>query len=215
MLSPLSRQPLGILNPIAMAGHGHGTLDDQRYELSTAISNSSHIDELVQAKAEIELLKRAVSVCAGIYASMQLNLGFKDPFNVVEMAIEVQTERMRVTEMMNARDAAVQRLSDAYESLRQKTATIEHMTKERDCQLPLKTTYGSDHLEIERLRAEIASLEVVIKDLRDEIKALKDTAPITVKPPDPPPQYNESYLKVSYFIFHTLQLNLFRTISNN
>jgi hypothetical protein len=52
------------MTTISMAGHGLGTLDDQRYELLMAIPNhaSPRMDDLVQARREIELLKRSVRV---------------------------------------------------------------------------------------------------------------------------------------------------------
>jgi DNA repair exonuclease SbcCD ATPase subunit len=127
------------------------------------------------------------------------------------MAIEVQVERMRVSEMMSARDAAVQRLSNAYESLRQKTAIIERLKQEKQeptCNSPFPSNMnlGLEQLEIARLREEIASLEVIIKDLRHEIRTLKDSTPGYIKSSDPPPQYDEAYLKVSFYICITLHL---------
>jgi predicted nucleic acid-binding Zn-ribbon protein len=122
------------------------------------------------------------------------------------MAIEVQVERMRVSEMMSARDAAVQRLSNAYESLRQKTAIIERLKQESICNSPFPSNVP-DQLEMAQLREEITSLEVVIKDLRHEIQALKDCAPGHTKSLDPPPQYDETYLRVSFYIFKTIYSN--------
>jgi hypothetical protein len=52
------------MTSMGMAGHVHGSLDDKRYELLMAIPNhnSPQIDDLQQARREIELLKRAVRV---------------------------------------------------------------------------------------------------------------------------------------------------------
>ena len=125
------------------------------------------------------------------------------------MAIEVQVERMRVSEMMSARDAAIQRLSNAYESIRQKTATIERLQQEaiRNSSFPSTPVSVPEQLEITRLREEITNLEAVIKDLRHEIKVLKDHAPGHTKSLDPPPQYDETYLKVMFYIFKTVHSN--------
>ena len=125
------------------------------------------------------------------------------------MAIEVQVERMRVSEMMSARDAAIQRLSNAYESIRQKTAIIERLQQEaiRNSSLPSTPVSVPEQLEIPRLREEITNLEAVIKDLRHEIKVLKDHAPGHTKSFDPPPQYDETYLKVMFYIFKTVHSN--------
>lgn len=123
---------------------------------------------------------------------------------MVDMAIEVQVERMRVSEMMSARDAAVQRLSDAYESLHQKTAIIESLKQEPNSPIPSTSGPGTDQLEIARLRGEISSLEAVVKSLRQEIKSLKEHASSHIKSIDLPPQYDETYLKVSFHIFKTL-----------
>jgi hypothetical protein len=62
-----------------MAGRGLGLPDDQRYELLMTIPNPSpHVDELVQAKREIELLKGAVRVYASrIYAFRMLKQGLR------------------------------------------------------------------------------------------------------------------------------------------
>jgi hypothetical protein len=46
------------------------------------------------------------------------------------MALEIQNERKKVQDAMNARDAAVTRLADAYVSLGQKTAMIEKLQNE-------------------------------------------------------------------------------------
>jgi hypothetical protein len=120
------------------------------------------------------------------------------------MAIEAQVQRMRASELMDARDAAVHRLSTAYESLRQKTVIIERL-QEQTCKSPPPSTIStSDLLETAKLKEEIASLEGIIKDLRDEMKALKGIVPGTIKSLDPPPQYDENYLKVSSFTQQTL-----------
>jgi hypothetical protein len=119
------------------------------------------------------------------------------------MAIEVEVQRKRVSELMDARDATVHRLSDAYESLRQKMAIIESLEQEPKCSSPppRQEISGFELSEIEKLKEEIESLQGIIKDLRDEIMVMKANVPGAIKPPDPPPQYDENYLKVSDSIF--------------
>lgn len=46
-----------------------------------------------------------------------------------EMALQIEVEKQRAAEALNARDAVVQRLSDAYISIRQKTSIIEELRK--------------------------------------------------------------------------------------
>jgi hypothetical protein len=122
------------------------------------------------------------------------------------MIIEIQTERRRVTEAVNARDAVVQRLADAYESLHQKTVIIEHLQQQAqpeprgDSPFPFKTHVGGEKVEMLRMRDEKLRSENTIKDLRDEIKFLKETSPGLLKSPDPPPSYEEGALKVCHII---------------
>lgn len=65
------------MTTIAIAGHDHGTLDVLRYDLLMAIPDhaSPQMDDLLQARREIELLKRAVRADFGIYAFTLLNRG--------------------------------------------------------------------------------------------------------------------------------------------
>ncbi|KAG6915825.1 hypothetical protein DXG01_009658 [Tephrocybe rancida] len=117
--------------------------------------------ELAQAKKEIGILKAA------------------DPFNVVEMAIEVAVERARTSEALKARDATVQRLVEAHESIRQKSAALELL------QQNLKSRANSpfsdsaptiERIEMARMRDEIVRLERTIVELRIEIRTLKERA---------------------------------------
>lgn len=70
----LSKTVLHI-TAMAMACRDQGTLDDRRYKLLMAIPNPSvsEMDDLLQARREIELLKRAVRVINQIYASNLLD----------------------------------------------------------------------------------------------------------------------------------------------
>ncbi|KAJ7310589.1 hypothetical protein DFH08DRAFT_792024 [Mycena albidolilacea] len=90
--------------------------------------------------------------------------------SVVEMALEVEVERARAIEALSARDAAIQRLSEACVSVRQKTTIIERLQK------------GQAQPE------QVAALELTVKTLREEIVSL--TTPLK-SAADPPPSYIE------------------------
>ncbi|KAJ7819056.1 hypothetical protein B0H14DRAFT_3876804 [Mycena olivaceomarginata] len=94
-----------------------------------------------------------------------------DPMSVVEMALEVEVERARAIEALSARDAAIQRLSEACVSVRQKTTIIERLQK------------GQAQPE------QVAALELTVKTLREEIVSL--TTPLK-SAADPPPSYIEN-----------------------
>ncbi|KAF7359056.1 hypothetical protein MSAN_01246500 [Mycena sanguinolenta] len=93
-----------------------------------------------------------------------------DPMSVVEMALEIEVERARAIEALSARDAAIQRLSQAYVSLRQKTAIIERLQKAQP--------------QSEQVAAPDS------KTLREEFTSNRSTPP--VKSADPPPSYEEN-----------------------
>lgn len=119
------------------------------------------------------------------------------------MAIEIQIERMRVSEAISARDSTMQRLSEAYVSLRQKAALIETLKQELEASnngpLPRSPTGNlAERLENEKLNAHILSLETTIAELRSEIQSLKDQAAANSRNQivDPPPQYDAGVLKV-------------------
>lgn len=124
------------------------------------------------------------------------------------MVIEAQVEKMRVSEITAARDAAVQRLSKAYESIRQKSVIIERLQQESTTKFtfPSQAASESDVFQISKLKDEITRLEAVIKELRDQLKGSKDIVPANAKSPDPPPQYDEANLKVSFHSFKILHL---------
>lgn len=113
-------------------------------------------------------------------------------------------ERIRTAEAMSARDAVLQRLTDAYESLHQKTAMIEFLRQESSDgpTSHLANTFNPfpapEMFETARLRDETAKLEETIKDLRDEIRFLKESAANVMKSPDPPPCYEEGASKVLF-----------------
>lgn len=94
-----------------------------------------------------------------------------NPLRIAEMAIEIQLEKLRVVEAMNARDLLVQKLSDAYTSIREKTELIDRL------QQTLNTTTNTDHTTHsanpqnwtqvpEILPNQVADLEALIQDLQ-------------------------------------------------
>ncbi|KAG6849914.1 hypothetical protein H0H93_003782 [Arthromyces matolae] len=92
-----------------------------------------------------------------------------------DMAIEVAIERTRTSEALKARDAAVDRLVEAHESIRQKTATIELL--QQNIKTRTSSSFASDPLpplDAARMKDEIASLERTIVELRIEIRTLKE-----------------------------------------
>ncbi|CAK5268255.1 unnamed protein product [Mycena citricolor] len=81
-----------------------------------------------------------------------------DPFSVLEMVLEVEVERKRATEALSARDAAIQRLSEAYVSLRQKMCIIDRL-QQQSCQGKAAPN------------EQVLALESTIKSLREELAA--------------------------------------------
>ncbi|KDR82042.1 hypothetical protein GALMADRAFT_49446, partial [Galerina marginata CBS 339.88] len=123
----------------------------------------------------------------------------QNPFRMAELAIEIQIERLRVVEISNARDAAVQRLYDAYVSIRQKNELIERLqneTKDGNAlgydQAPL--TRASENAEIGALKAHIVTLERTVEELRLVVKQQQHAIPSKLS--DPPPRYEESRQKL-------------------
>lgn len=133
------------------------------------------------------------------------------------MAVEIQLEKLRVHDAMSARDAVVHRhvphflednsdllsrLCDAYDIVRQKSATIARLELEKEdlrvklANIEAATAAIHDKTEDENnrsdLTAEVQSLQDVIKKLQEEIKLLTDKAS-----PDPPPQYEMGLTEVS------------------
>ena len=120
---------------------------------------------------------------------------------MAEMALEIQIERLRVNEITKARDAALQRLSDAYVSVRQKTQVIEQLQQEREAKgmapFPIHPSPLEERTEIDCLKAHIVDLESTIEDLRFTVRRLQRQLSIGGQPLDPPPRYQENALKVS------------------
>ncbi|KAG5642805.1 hypothetical protein DXG03_002089 [Asterophora parasitica] len=121
--------------------------------------------ELAQTKKELEILKST------------------DPFKVVEMAIEVGIERTRTQEALKARDEVVQRLVDAHESLRQKSAALEALQQRVGTPSLADSAPNIERIEMARMKDEIAGLERTIVELRIEIRTLKENTTIAFHTP--------------------------------
>ncbi|KJA19103.1 hypothetical protein HYPSUDRAFT_168524 [Hypholoma sublateritium FD-334 SS-4] len=146
----------------------HAILDEKRYSFMAPSDDEAHIDELAQLKIQLEALKSG------------------NPFLVAEMALDLQIERLRVVEVMKARDNVLNRLADAYVVIRQKNEIIERMQEEREnkgaAPFPTHVIQVRDTAEIDKLKAHIATLEATIGSL-------------SAKSTDPPPCYEENILK--------------------
>ncbi|KAF7972252.1 hypothetical protein HWV62_18564 [Athelia sp. TMB] len=140
--------------------------------------------DLKQARREIELLKTM------------------DPFRAAEMSLEIQMERMRVTEAISARDNVVKRLVDAHVSIRQKVAVIDRLEAEQiELRRKLFDLKGLRDEAVEEAdtssNPEIERLQRVIDGLRDEVKSLKEFRLEHRKNiGDPPPGYEVNSAKV-------------------
>ncbi|KAG6811809.1 hypothetical protein H0H92_005732 [Tricholoma furcatifolium] len=129
-------------------------------------ANENNIEEaLAQAKKEVELLKAT------------------NPLNVVELALEAAIERTRTLEALKARDATVQRLVEAQESIRQKSAAIDLL--QQNIRSRANSPFATDAtLVIDRaaVKEEMARLERTIVEQRIEIRTLKDAATKSSEP---------------------------------
>jgi hypothetical protein len=108
------------------------------------------------------------------------------------MALEIQVHKARVAEVLNARDAAVQRLADAYISIRQKTTTIERLQREKDDLLnqPQNSALVNEEFK-KRTQSEIARLEGIIQGLQ-ELRTSKNPDFHVKNSNEPPPKYEET-----------------------
>jgi hypothetical protein len=124
------------------------------------------------------------------------------PFRVVEMALEIQVEKMRVVEATKARDAAVYRLLEAYTSVRRHSEVIEQLQKERE-ERGLEKLGHSLSPPAEYHDKRIVELEEMIADLRDINLCLKEYGSCERKMLcDPPPHYEGKILRVRSFPFN-------------
>jgi hypothetical protein len=116
------------------------------------------------------------------------------------MAIEIQLEKFRVAEAMSARDVLVQKLSDAYTSIREKTELIDRLQQALKPAMSINTDTSSNHTaisspqqswdhptEITSLRTQVVDLEALVQDLRIGSRSAIG----------PPPQYEEEERKVN------------------
>ncbi|KAG6830253.1 hypothetical protein H0H87_008742 [Tephrocybe sp. NHM501043] len=108
------------------------------------------------------------------------NLKAADPFNVVEMTIEVAVERTRTFEALKARDATVQRLVEAHEIIRQKSAALEllqqNLKSRTNSPFVADSAQTTERSETTRMKDEIAQHERTIVEQRIEIRMLKEAA---------------------------------------
>lgn len=108
------------------------------------------------------------------------------------MAIEIQLEKLRVTEAMSARDVLVYKLSDAYTSIREKTDLIDRLQQALNAAMGATVNTPStgfstlqqnwnQSTDINGLQTQVADLEALIQDLR---VGSRNTM-------GPPPRYEE------------------------
>ncbi|KAL5490660.1 hypothetical protein ACEPAI_5494 [Sanghuangporus weigelae] len=123
-------------------------------------------EELKQARREIELLRTM------------------DPFHAAEMAIELQMEKMRCAEATSIRDSAVQRLASAYDSIKEKAATINRLQNEKTdlesrlANVEVRIKEAAEQARAEErqiMEGELARLRDVIRNLKDSVEAEKQT----------------------------------------
>lgn len=111
------------------------------------------------------------------------------------MAIEIQIERLRVAEVINARDVLVYKLSDAYTSIREKTELIERLQKALKL---LMNKTNSDSSEDILLPGAQQTEEAMVSQLQlTDLDALIQGLQIHSKDAAcPPPEYEEEEIKV-------------------
>ncbi|PPQ80183.1 hypothetical protein CVT24_006590 [Panaeolus cyanescens] len=148
-----------------------------------AVDGSNMVDELNRLRDELQFMKRA------------------DPFRTAEMALEIQIEKFKVMEISNAREAAVQRLAEAYTSIRLKNEVIENLQSKLIGKAggdgSVITAGGTEsqtvipdgdlHLcktsivnaDVDGMKAHIVNLETTIEDLR---LSLRQMPPATLQP---------------------------------
>ena len=122
------------------------------------------------------------------------------------MALEIQAERMGVVEATHARDAAVNRLFDAYTSIRRHSELIEQLQKEREERGLERLRYPEALLERQSvvnkecaLSARIQELEALVEDFQQINQCLKDHGPFERRALcDPPPHYDDGVHTVRF-----------------
>ncbi|KAJ3569995.1 hypothetical protein NP233_g4688 [Leucocoprinus birnbaumii] len=116
-----------------------------------------------------------------------------NPLRIAEMAIEIQVEKLRVAEAMSARDVLVQKLSDAYTSIREKTDLIDRLQQALNAAMGANTNTTNvpfstsprqgwnPPADMSGLRSQVADLEALIQELRVGTRNAMG----------PPPKYEE------------------------
>ncbi|KAF8626346.1 hypothetical protein AX15_005003 [Amanita polypyramis BW_CC] len=98
------------------------------------------------------------------------------PFRLVEMAFELQSERLRAVEALKARDAAVQRLADAYTLLKEKTEQLES----------LQLNYCDGNVGAPLKHTDLNYMGATIKMLREESQLVRDNTSSPIPKAEPP-----------------------------
>lgn len=131
------------------------------------------------------------------------------------MALEIQVERMRVVEVTQARDAAVNRLFDAYTAIRRHSELIERLQKEREerglerLSYPVALPEHQGDVDTEcALGARIQELEALVEDFQQINQCLKDYGPFERRAMcDPPPHYDDDVHTVRLLWRHQMVAN--------
>ncbi|KZT18832.1 hypothetical protein NEOLEDRAFT_115067 [Neolentinus lepideus HHB14362 ss-1] len=137
----------------------------------------------------------ALSTLEGDMDGQETN-GAHDPAMVAQLAVSIQLERAHLAEALTARDAVVQRLANAYVSIRQKADTIERLHNEKrqlikllNCKNNIETRdFGYVSAGQINASEDSTRLEETIQVLHEEIQLLKNMK-IESSEDEAPPRY--------------------------
>ncbi|KAG6884260.1 hypothetical protein C0992_006654 [Termitomyces sp. T32_za158] len=153
-------------------------------QLDTPIGSDMNAPETESAQAKLEIDASKTPVTASLYICGR-NALIQAPLRITEMAVEIAIERSRATEALKARDATVQRLVEAHESVQQKSASIELLQRSLKSRVNPPLTSDSptpiDRLEATKTKEEIVRLKRTIVELRVEIRTLRENAANSVE----------------------------------